>query len=817
MSKRQDRQGVRTPADVERKYNLGGLRDMMSRIAAEASGSEAVDALSKEVAALEKVVENTASEMWQTQGEMQESLEDMQGDMTIVKQDFLNTAADVDDLKEDMTPLAEFSDGEYSGVVGFVARANADSATIATLLEFSQDDDISLAMFMAEASKEFATIESVTKLENSSSQALTGFKQEVARDYATIAMLSSYVDKEAHTEAIAGLRQDVAKDYATQQMLTGYVDNKTHNEAYTGLKQYADGKFATTEILSSYVSKDEQTATLNTFRQTSDKTYAKTEVLSSYKSETDNSIAGLKTYVDGTFASSSSITQLQTEMSNQKTAILQEVGKEYASVSQIAEVVDEHGKVTAAAIVAQINEGKSSILLEADAIDLKGYVTITGLEGGSTTIDGACIKTGTINADRIDATNLKVDAANVTGTLKANQIEGIEITVQAADIQGKLTAEQIDATELKVDAANVTGTLVIGQLPSTVAETSDIPTKLSALENDSGFQNESGVTSIVGGVVTTDFIEALNIKVSSAQISDTLTIGQLPSTVAEKSEIPTNVSDLTNDSGFQNASGVTSIVNGTVTTDFVNALGITAKRIDVDSLSAITANIGEVTAGVIRSENPFSAFRIDLTNGTMSMNGLTLDAVGNLSVEGEIRAKSGYIGSASEGFAINSKYISGNGKPSYNGGTDNGVYVGADGIGLGRGTFWVNDAGYLHTESGSIGNLDITDTGLAWGDVFTLDETGVNFETSYKIGNLTYHDRSKIYDGGVYSQLEVTENGVTVGNHRAGLYAGGFFFEETPTSSINPEHQIMRVKLGQTDYEIYVNTQTMTLGFREGA
>ena len=58
MSKRQDRQGVRTPADVERKYNLGGLRDMMSRIAAEASGSEAVDALSKEVAALEAELED---------------------------------------------------------------------------------------------------------------------------------------------------------------------------------------------------------------------------------------------------------------------------------------------------------------------------------------------------------------------------------------------------------------------------------------------------------------------------------------------------------------------------------------------------------------------------------------------------------------------------------------------------------------------------------------------------------------------------------------------------------------------------------------
>ena len=37
-------------------------------------------------------------------------------------------------------------------------------------------------------------------------------------------------------------------------------------------------------------------------------------------------------------------------------------------------------------------------------IDLSGYVTFTGLSGGTTTIDGACIKTGTISADRINLT-----------------------------------------------------------------------------------------------------------------------------------------------------------------------------------------------------------------------------------------------------------------------------------------------------------------------------------------------------------------------------------------------------------------------------
>lgn len=49
--------------------------------------------------------------------------------------------------------------------------------------------------------------------------------------------------------------------------------------------------------------------------------------------------------------------------------------------------------------------GTSSIsLLGGGTIDLTGFVTFTGLAGGTTTIDGGCIKTGTIDADRINLT-----------------------------------------------------------------------------------------------------------------------------------------------------------------------------------------------------------------------------------------------------------------------------------------------------------------------------------------------------------------------------------------------------------------------------
>lgn len=99
-------------------------------------------------------------------------------------------------------------------------------------------------------------------------------------------------------------------------------------------------------------------------------------------------------------------------------------------------------------------------------------------------------------------------------------------------------------------------------------------TKLTQTVDSFTFEDEDGTVKIDGGVV-----DASGLKVDAANVTGTLTIGQLPSSVAETSDIPSKVSQLTNDSGYQTKSGVTTIVNGTVTTDYINALDITATNI----------------------------------------------------------------------------------------------------------------------------------------------------------------------------------------------------------------------------------------------
>jgi len=92
---------------------------------------------------------------------------------------------------------------------------------------------------------------------------------------------------------------------------------------------------------------------------------------------------------------------------------------------------------------------------------------------------------------------------------------------------GIVKAEYIDGENLHVKAANIDGTLVIGQLPSDVATDSDIPTKVSELTNDSGFQNSTQVTTITNNTISTTNVTAQNLKVKAANVEGTFTANKI--------------------------------------------------------------------------------------------------------------------------------------------------------------------------------------------------------------------------------------------------------------------------------------------------
>ena len=135
----------------------------------------------------------------------------------------------------------------------------------------------------------------------------------------------------------------------------------------------------------------------------------------------------------------------------------------------------------------QIAEARSTFTKTAEEITLK----VEGLDGKYTKV------------------KTTLDGLTITDQSGTTRIKGSSIAT------GSITADKIDATNLQVDAANITGSLTIGQLPNTVAQTSQIPTMTSQLINNSGYQTAQGVTTIINGTVTTDYIYALGIEAST--------------------------------------------------------------------------------------------------------------------------------------------------------------------------------------------------------------------------------------------------------------------------------------------------------------
>lgn len=115
---------------------------------------------------------------------------------------------------------------------------------------------------------------------------------------------------------------------------------------------------------------------------------------------------------------------------------------------------------------------------------------------------------------------------------------------------------------------------------------------------------------------------------------------------------------------------------------------------------------------------------------------------------GSLHAEDGNIA----GFTFDATSMK-NGKTSYNETTNDGVYIGIDGIGLGKGKFYVDNTGSLYATSGRIGFIGVTDTVLSKssGDIsfneqilnlFELRESSLafsGFDGYVKYGASTYN------------------------------------------------------------------------------
>lgn len=278
--------------------------------------------LEANVANINKELDDAAEELKQTQENLSSARDELQGSIDESKQSF-------EALETELTPLVEHPDG---GVAGFVARADEDSLTIASLVTKTDGTNEALSGFKQEVANTYATTESLNKFKTENSEALASMKQEATDTYATIKSLNSF--KAATSEAITGVKQEVSDNYAK---IDSVASLKTEtSEALTGFKQEAAETYATQEMLSSLETNTSKA--LADYKTEVAENYATQKMLTNLETETSKALTDYQQTVTETYATQEMVTKYEQEANKALTDYKQEVSKDYATQQMLTDL-----------------------------------------------------------------------------------------------------------------------------------------------------------------------------------------------------------------------------------------------------------------------------------------------------------------------------------------------------------------------------------------------------------------------------------------------------------------------------------------------
>ncbi len=197
---------------------------------------------------------------------------------------------------------------------------------------------------------------------------LTRFISETGNSIASIIVKTN--ENSASIQAFAEWKNGTGTD-----SLAGFVANATKN-------------FATISMLAQYTTTDDVNGLISN---------AKAGIIAEARQ-------GMATV--SMLASYTTTSDVKNLISSASAGIIAEAQEGMATVSMIANVTNTAGEVTAASIVAAVNDSGSSVVISADKIDLDGYVTFFTNNSSKTSIRGSTIE---LTADRYGDSMSEID------------------------------------------------------------------------------------------------------------------------------------------------------------------------------------------------------------------------------------------------------------------------------------------------------------------------------------------------------------------------------------------------------------------------
>ena len=237
-----------------------------------------------------------------------------------------------------------------------------------------------------------------------------------------------------------------------------------------------------------------------------------------------------------------------------------ELEDEYPSVGPVTQTFNRQISETRSLISKTSEEILLQVENELEGLSSSFSVQLQQIQSQVTGLDGQ-VSSITQKVDNITlsvsngstSSSISLSVGGVTVSSQTIQMNGLvtftglangTTTIDGACIKtGTIEASRIDTDSLYVNAANITGSLTIGQLPNNVATTGDIPDKVSDLENDEGYQTKRGVVAIIDGTVTADYVEALGVRARYLQGETVQLLSSRGSLVGTMDIVNTNSGD----------------------------------------------------------------------------------------------------------------------------------------------------------------------------------------------------------------------------------------------------------------------------------
>lgn len=177
-----------------------------------------------------------------------------------------------------------------------------------------------------------------------------------------------------------------------RRLFQSYDDGIT--KANASIESWANAQEAGFKAIAEW--QGETTKSISSIEGKADANSASITLLNQWKGTASSSIAAVQTLASQNGAKITSLTSWQNTVENDleglssSVAYIEELADENgASISQIVKAVGENGEVNAASIVAAVNAAGSSVKIDADRVDISGFVTFESLEeDGESVING---------------------------------------------------------------------------------------------------------------------------------------------------------------------------------------------------------------------------------------------------------------------------------------------------------------------------------------------------------------------------------------------------------------------------------------------